>query len=123
MEASEQNSLFQLAEEASTSVIQDNIHEDARDNNYFSGKDYSQTTFSPNSDTNENMHVAEFQRAVDRLKLRRQSSTSGPGPQVQEGSHTNSVVRDLLQGQRYRTSAEFSSTCTSPLSSNGAIFN
>ena len=65
MEASEQNSSFQHAENASTSVIQANIVEDARGNNYFSRKDYSQTTFAPNSDINEKMHMAEFQTWQD----------------------------------------------------------
>ena len=74
---------------------------------------------SPNSDTNEQLHMVEFQRAIDRLRLRRQSSTSSQSLQAQDGSRKNSVIRDLLQGQKIRTTTNFSSTCTSPISSDG----
>ena len=75
-----------------------------------------------NNDTNEHMHMAEFQRAIDRLRLRRQSSSSNHTAQG-ESSGNNSAIKDLFQGQTFRApTTTFSSTCTSPISSNGAYF-
>ena len=123
MEEYKETSSFQRTEKANTNRVQANTIEEVREKNYFSRQDDQQSAFSPNSDSNEQMHMAEFQRAIDRLRLRRQSSTSSQGLQVQEGSRKNSVVRDLLQSQKIRASTTFSSTCTSPISSNGAYSN
>ena len=86
-------------------------------------QDGRHNTFSPNSDSNEQIHMAEFQRAIDRLRLRRLSSTSSQSFQGQEDSRKGSIVRDLLQGQKTRASTTISSTCTSPLSSKGTSIN
>ena len=76
-----------------------------------------------NNDTNEHIgNMAEFQRAIDRLRLRRQSSSSNHTAQG-ESSGNNSAIKDLFQGQTFRApTTTFSSTCTSPISSNGAYF-
>ena len=87
----------------------------------YSKQENGRSTFSPNSDINDQLHMAEFQRAIDRLRLRRQSSASSQGIQTHEGSRKNSVVLDLLQGPGHRQTANFSSTCTSPVSSNGML--
>ena len=123
MEEYERAFCFQRTEEANTNIVQTNMIEDVQEENYCSRQDERQSALSPNSDSSEQMHMAEFQRAIDRLRLRRKSSTSSQGLQAQEGSRKSSVVRDILQGQKVRASTTFSSTCTSPISSNGTYFN
>ena len=121
MEAHEEQYSFESTNSsANIKSLHNNMIEDAREGTcYAKQQEDRQSTFSPNSEANEQLHMAEFQRAIDRLRLRRQSSTSNQGSQTQEGNRKDSVIRDLLQGQKFRTTTNFSSTCTSPISSNG----
>ena len=106
-------------ESITTVTSQSNMIGDFTEEGYFSKQESARSTFSPNADINDQLHMAEFQRAIDRLRLRRQSSASSQSIQTHEGSRKNSIVRDLLQGQNHKAAANFSSTCASPVSSNG----
>ena len=105
-----------------TVTSQSNMIGDFTEEGYFSKQESARSTFSPNADINDQLHMAEFQRAIDRLRLRRQSSASSQSIQTHEGSRKSSIVRDLLQGQNHKATANFSSTCASPVSSNGKRF-
>ena len=122
MERKEELSCFSNTESSEMSTLENKMIGDFPEEGYYSKQESARSTFSPNSDVNEQLQMVEFQRAIDRLRLRRQSSASSQGLQTQEGSRKNSVVRDLLQGQNYRQTVNFSSTCTSPVSSNGKLF-
>ena len=121
METDEEISCFSNRESDIANTSQNKMIEDSSEEGYYSKQESARSTFSPHSDTNEQLHMAEFQRAIDRLRLRRQSSSSSQGIQAQEGSRKNSVVRDLLQGQKSKVTTNFSSTCTSPAETNGKI--
>ena len=122
MEAHEDQHSSRNTKRPSTNFLYNNMIENMQEEKYYGTQEDKRPVFLPNSDTNEQLHMVEFQRAIDRLRLRRQSSTSSQSVQAQDGSRKNSVVRDLLQGQKFRTTPNFSSTCTSPISSNGAYF-
>ena len=109
---------------------QSSLHKDRIEDNNCDGygkemkDEISSADCTPNFNNSDQAHMmVEFQNAIDRLKLRRQSSTSSQhGVYVEkDGSRKNSAVRgDFSQGQKFRTSTTaFSSTCTSPISSNG----
>ena len=109
---------------------QSSLHKDRMEDNNCDGyrewvkDEMSSAERTSNLNNNDQAHMmVEFQNAIDRLKLRRQSSTSSQhGVHVEkDGSRKNSAVRgDFSQGHKFRTSTTaFSSTCTSPISSNG----
>ena len=117
MESYDEQHSSGISKRYSTNSLYNNMIGDTQEEKYYGTKEDKRPVFSANSDANE--HMVEFQRAIDRLRLRRQSSTSSQSLQAQDGSRTNSVIRELLQGQKFRTTTNFSSTCTSPISSNG----
>ena len=96
---------------------------DIASENFVNLQDDRPTTLSPNSDPNDQVHMAEFQKAIECLRLRRPSSRSSQGIQGHDGSRKSSIGRDLLQGQKAGASTSVSPTCVSPMSSNGAYSN
>ena len=101
--------------------------------NGFSGENNGrQNTFATDPTADPLQDMVEFQEAIDRLRLRRLSSTSNQGVQGQEGgggnssrsSRKSSIVKDQFahSQQNQRPSNAYSPTCTSPLSSKGAPF-
>ena len=119
MESYDEQHSSGISKRYSTKSLHNNMIDDTQEEKYYGTQEDNHPVFSANSDANEQLHMVEFQRAIDRLRLRRQSSTSSQSLQAQDGSRKNSVIRELLQGQKFRTTTNFSSTCTSPISSNG----